>query len=457
MEVEQFAVVVGERMGRPRRNERRSRGERLFDALRELVESGDVLAETRLPSERALAESLGLSRGTVAAAYLSLSRVGLVERRHGSGSFVRPGGRPTFARWLREGAIVVDLAKSVVPDASQLPSLDLRVEDLFDARPQDGYGPTGDPRLRELIATHMLPGRWSGDDVVVTAGAQQAIHLVADALLRPGDRVLVEETTYPGMLAALARFGAEAIGVPGDRHGMDPDALRAAVRRHRPAYVFTLPVHNPTGAVLAARRAVAIARIAGEETVLVVEDRTLAELAAGPVPSVAEHVPELTVCLGSLSKSQWGGLRIGWVAAPAHVRGLITEAKQRTDLACSSLDQQFAIHLLRDPARPYRVRAWADTLAARRDHLTAAIAERLPEWEWTPPQGGLSLWARLPGVDAESFVATALRHGVAVSPGAVFTPRPGAAADRIRLAYAWPAPILTQAVDLLVDAWQEAR
>ncbi|MFI1382145.1 PLP-dependent aminotransferase family protein [Embleya sp. NPDC020886] len=457
VEVEQFAVVVGERMGRPRRNERRSRGERLFDALRELVEGGDLLAETRLPSERALAEALGFSRGTVASAYLSLNRIGLIERRHGSGSYVRPGGRPTFARWLREGAIMVDLAKAAVPDASLLPNTALRVEDLLDARPQDGYAPAGDARLRALIAAHELPTGFAADDIVVTSGAQQAIHLVADALLAPGDRVLVEPTTYPGMLAAGYRFGAEAIPVPADRDGLDPDALRAAIRRHRPAYVFSLPVHNPTGAVVSARRAKAIAEVAAEEGALLVEDRSLADLADGPVASAVEHLPEGTVCLGSLSKTTWGGLRLGWIAAPPAVRALLIEAKQRTDLACSTLDQQFAIHLLRDPDRATRVREWSATLAGRRDHFAAELAEHLPEWEWTLPRGGLSLWARLPGADGEEFVATALRHGVAVSPGAVFAPLPDTAADRIRLSYAWPEPILSQAVELLVKSWRESR
>jgi DNA-binding transcriptional MocR family regulator len=455
VEVEQFAVIVAERMGNPRRNERRSRAERLFDALRELVETGDLLADTRLPSERALGAALGLSRGTVASAYLALSRVGLVERRHGSGSYVRAGGLPTFSRWLREGTIVVDLAKSVVPDASLLPDLRLRVEDLLDARPQDGYGPTGDPRLREVIAAGALPPGFGADDLVVTAGAQQAISLVADALLRPGDRVLVEETTYPGLLAAVQRFGAEAVPVPGDAHGLDPDALRAAIRRHRPAYVFLLPVHNPTGTVLSARRARAIAEVAVAETVLLVEDRTLADLTEdpSPVPSTAAYAPGLTVCLGSLSKAVWGGLRVGWVAAPAHVRSLVAEAKQRTDLACSTLDQQLALHILRDPTHPARVRSWADTLADRRDHFTAALAEHLPDWEWALPRAGLSVWVRLPHVDGEAFVATALRHGVAVSPGAVFSPTPNTAANHIRLSYAWPKPVLTQAADLLAQAW----
>ncbi|MFI1580205.1 PLP-dependent aminotransferase family protein [Embleya sp. NPDC020630] len=455
MDVEQFAVVLGERMGRPRRNERRSRGERLSDALRDLVEGGELLAETRLPSERALADALGFSRGTVATAYLSLHRIGLVERRHGSGSYVRAGGRPTFARWLREGTIVVDLAKAAVPDTTLLPHTALRVEDLLDSRPPDGYGPTGDPRLRELIAALELPAGFTADDVVVTSGAQQAIHLIADALLVPGDRVLVEPTTYPGMLAAVYRFGAEAIPVPGDRHGFDPEALRAAIRRHRPAFVFSLPVHNPTGAVVSARRAKAIARVAAEEGGLLVEDRTLASLAEGPVASAIEHVADRTVCLGSLSKTTWGGLRLGWIAAPPGVRSLLVEAKQRTDLATSTLDQQLAIHLLRDPGRPARVGEWFADLTRRRDHFTAELAERLPEWEWTTPLGGLSLWARLPGVDGEDFVATALRHGVAVSPGAVFAPAPHTAGDRIRLSYAWPEPVLSQAVDLLEAAWRE--
>jgi DNA-binding transcriptional MocR family regulator len=485
VDVERFAMLVGERLRRPRRNERRSRGERLADALASLVRSGDLLADTRLPAERTLGAALGMSRGTVASALDQLAAEGLVERRHGSGTYVldigragasagapegrEPGARadePIFSRWIREGTVVVDLAKSVVPDASLLPRLDLTVEDLLDVHPADGYGLFGETELRGLLAEHAAPGAYGADLLLVVAGAQQGLHLVADTLLEPGDRVLVEDVTYPGLLAAVERFGGVPVVVPGDRHGPAPDAFAAAVARHRPAFAFTMPVHNPTGRIAADRRVRALARAARDGGTLLVEDRTLAGLvlaespdeADAVVPSAATYAPEHTICLGSLSKTLWGGLRVGWIAAPEPVFDRFVQAKRRTDLATSALDQRLAIALLSDPGASARRAAWRTELRMRRDHLAAELAARLPAWTWTRPRGGMSLWVRLPGGDGEAFADTARRHGVAVSPGAVFGP-PGstAAADRIRLSFGWPEPVLSEGAAMLAAAWAEYR
>ncbi|MGW0662590.1 aminotransferase-like domain-containing protein [Streptodolium elevatio] len=503
MDVERFAMLVGERLRRPRRNERRSRGERLADALASLVRSGDLLAETRLPSERALGAALGMSRGTVASALDQLAADGLVERRHGSGTYVRPVAavdppppgsgpdgapdsgtgpgtdprtgsasrrdpsadtpEPIFSRWIREGTVVVDLAKSVVPDASLLPRLDLTVEDLLDVHPADGYGLLGETRLRELLAEHPAPPGYGPDRLLVVAGAQQALHLTADTLLAPGDRVLVEQVTYPGLLAAVERFGGVPVIVPGDRYGWSPDAFAEAVERHRPAFAFTMPVHNPTGAVAADRRVRALASVAREADTLLVEDRSLADLVLTdgpppPVPSAAAYAPDHTVCLGSLSKTMWGGLRVGWIAAHEPVFARFVQAKRRTDLATSALDQRLAVALLADPGAAGRRDAWRRDLRVRRDHLADLLAGQLPEWSWSLPAGGMSLWVRLPGADGEAFADTARRHGVAVSPGAVFGPPGGtAAADRIRLSFGWPEPVLAEGVEMLATAWAEHR
>lgn len=520
VDVERFAMLVGERLRRPRRNERRSRGERLADALGELVRSGDLLADTRLPSERALGAALGMSRGTVASALDHLAAEGLVERRHGSGTYVLPtaagaagagarsrhpepsalgvadapsgspfgggpgatsgapgapgapaapgtpappGAEPIFSRWIREGTVVVDLAKSVVPDASLLPRLDLAVEDLLDVHPADGYGLFGETRLRELLADRAAPPGFGPERLLIVSGAQQALHLVADTLLAPGDRVLVESVTYPGLLAAVERFGGVPVVVPGDRHGWSPDAFADAVQRHRPAFAFTMPVHNPTGAVAAERRVRAVAAVARETGTLLVEDRSLTDLvlADGPlptVPSAAAYAPDHTVCLGSLSKTLWGGLRVGWIAAhePAFTR--IVQAKRRTDLATSALDQRLAIALLENPDATARRDAWRRDLRHRRDHLAALLTTRLPDWSWTLPAGGMSLWVRLPGADGEEFADTARRHGVAVSPGAVFAPpHSPAARDHIRLSFGVPEPALSEGTTMLATAWAEHR
>ncbi|MFF5205187.1 PLP-dependent aminotransferase family protein [Streptosporangium sp. NPDC000396] len=435
-DLNRFAVLVRERLRLREGKEPPSR--RLAGALSDLAEIGALAPGSRLPSERDLAQAVGISRGTVAAAFNTLCETGLCERRHGSGTYLReapPTGTPSFSGLLRAGTVLADLSTSVVPDPSHLVLPPIEVAALLRTPSGHGYDAEGDPRLRALL----------GGDVLITGGAQQGIDLAARVLLRPGDRVLVENPTYGGALSVFKRAGAHA--VPVDL--TDPRAVRAAIELHRPEVVYVVSVNNPTGAVLDLRH---VAELARAEDVVIVEDRTLTELVyeGDPPAPLADAHPHGTVTVGSLSKVLWGGLRVGWLGAAEPLLARLAEAKQDTDLATSAVSQRLAAELLeRNP-----VAAWRAELAGRRDYLTAALAAALPEWTWERPRGGMSLWARLPGVDTDRFAALTRRYGVAVAPGSLFS-ADGRHRDRLRLSFALPPVLLDQAVAGLVGAWRE--
>ncbi|MGW4476696.1 aminotransferase-like domain-containing protein [Nonomuraea sp. NPDC004354] len=434
-DLNRFAVLVRDRLRL--REGRQPPSRRLAGALSDLAEIGALAPGGRLPSERDLALIVGLSRGTVAAALNALCEEGLFERRHGSGTYLRETvatGTPSFSGLLRAGAVLADLSTSVVPDPSHLVVPPLDAAELLRTPTGHGYDAKGDPRLRALL----------GGDVLITGGAQQGIDLAARVLLRPGDRVLVEDPTYGGALAAFQRAGALAVPV----ELADPRAARAAIGLHRPALIYAVSVNNPTGAVPDLRH---VADLARADDILIVEDRTLAELVfegACPAPLADGH-PHGTVTVGSLSKVLWGGLRVGWLRAAEPLLARLAEAKQDADLATSAVSQRMAAELLEgNPAG-----SWRAELAARRDHLSTALAAALPAWTWEPPRGGLSLWVRLPGTDTDRFSALTRRYGVAVAPGSLFS-ADGRHRDRLRLSFALRPELLDQAVAGLTEAWR---
>ena len=266
---------------------------------------------------------------------------------------------------------------------------------------------------------------------MITTGAQQALSTAAACWVRPGDAVLVEDPTYPGALSAFGAAGARLVGLPVDRHGVRPDALRAALAEH-PVLAYLQPtLHSPTGAVLAAgRRARDRRRCSPRPAVPLVEDHALAGPRLGRrarrrSPSTAPTTRARWS--GSLSKRFWGGLRVGFVRAAEPVALRFARVKATHDLGSSAISQVLAQRLLEHPDADRFVAA-PQRRAARplRASSPTRCAAQLPDWTWTEPSGGLSVWVRLPRPVAEPFAQAALRDGVAVATvrGAVAVGRP---------------------------------
>lgn len=430
-------------------------GRRLVAAVRDLVEAGALPLGTRLPSERQLAPAVGMSRGTVAAAYRVLVDEGLCERRHGSGTYLTgsPADTGALGHLMRDDAMVIDLSKSIVPDASHLRVSSIDPADLLRASSQHGYDVAGDARLRAALRGGAFRrAAPSTGDFLVTSGGQQGIDLAARCVVAPRDTVLVEETTYPGALAALRRRGAQPVPVRCDENGPEPGAFRDAIDRHRPSCAYLVSVHSPSGRVTTAERTGAIAAIARAADLVLIEDRTLAELVYG-VPSprhYAEGYPDGTITIGSLSKVLWGGLRVGWIAAAAPLLARITEVKLEVDLATGTVGQRMAAALLETTS----IDDWRAELERRRDRMAGALRDALPSWNWRTPDGGLSLWVRLPGTDTDRFAETARAHGVTIAAGSLFSARRGHR-DHLRLSFAVAPELADRAIAALAAAWED--
>ncbi|MEU3995433.1 PLP-dependent aminotransferase family protein [Streptomyces fungicidicus] len=287
----------------------------------------------------------------------------------------------------------------------------------------------GEPALRAALAerttTRGLPT--TPDDLLVTTGSQQALSLLATALVEPGDTVLVENPCYLAALQAFALAGARVVAVPGDEHGIDPQALDDLVARERPKLLYTVPTfQNPTGRTLPAARRAAVAEVAARRGLWIVEDDPYGELryAGTRVPWIAAHpgAEDRTVLLGSFSKVMAPGLRLGWLRAPAGLRRACAVAKQAADLHTPTVNQLAAARYLADNDLDAHVARVAGIYGTRRDAMLAGLPDALPDGSaWTRPDGGMFLWARLPdGHDTTALLPEVVRHDVAYVPGAPF-------------------------------------
>jgi 2-aminoadipate transaminase len=287
----------------------------------------------------------------------------------------------------------------------------------------------GVPVLRAALASRTTARGLDtdADDILVTTGSQQALSLLATALIEPGDTVLVENPCYLAALQAFGLAGARVIAVPGDEDGVDPVALEELVARERPKLLYTVPTFsNPTGRTVPAARRAAVAEVAGRCGLWIVEDDPYGELRfeGGHVPWIAsyEGARDRTVLLGSFSKVMAPGLRLGWLRAPAGLRRACAVAKQAADLHTPTVNQLAAARYLADGDLDAHVARVAAAYGERRDAMLAGLPDALPAGSvWTRPEGGMFLWARLPeGYDTTALLPDAIRHDVAYVPGAPF-------------------------------------
>jgi DNA-binding transcriptional MocR family regulator len=442
---------------------------RLLVAIREHIRSGQLPAGARLPSERQVAAALGVARTTITHAFDALRGEGLLASRTGVGTFVSTAGRHASARGddrlgsfvhqradaridLRSAALV---AIPVVADvlASQCAA------DFSDTLGTHGYVPAGLPVLRSAVADYYqkLGLATASEQVLVTSGAQQALRLVAQAMIEPGDAVLLEEPTYRGAIEVMRSAGARLIGIPSGERGIDLDALTDTARRHRlKLIVLQSTVHNPTGSVLPENGRAVVAELAARLGVTIVDHLAgMDALIDGPMPKPLAAYGCDVITIGSASKAFWGGLRVGWIRAASNGVGHLTVVKSAEDLGTSIPAQIATAKLLYriEEAREYR----RDTLGAARTLMLKLLADRLGDWEPLVPAGGASMWVRLPhGYSATATVEKAARAGIDVLPGPTFSSE-NALDSFIRVAFAAPAETLIAGIDGLAAVWHNVR
>jgi len=451
--------------------------QRLADTLREAIERGELAMGTRLPAQRQLAEMLGVSRTTAVLAYDRLVQEGWLESREGSGTTIRRG--PTRALAIREGAAAVIGSRNevfrglVVHTGADIEFHGAHFEgmpEVFDGLWKEcrddlaklleghGYVPFGLPPLREAIASHLersgLPTR--PEQILVTSGAQQAISLLANLMIEPGDRVVLEDPTYLGAIDAFTAFGARLEGVASGAQGVQVEALRESVARVSPRAVYLVPTgHNPTGSILPESARREVARIAEGSSSVWIEDLALSDLTLdgdppAPLASFARSATWLTV--GSLSKLFWGGLRVGWIRGPEALITRLARLKVVTDLSGSIVSQSLAVRVL-DRAREL-TDARRLQVRERLDHTSRLLARHLPSWKFRRPAGGLSLWLQIPFGDVAELATLARRRAVAIVPGTSNSPT-GRFHDHLRLPFVGNTEQMAEGIERLAAAWEE--
>ena len=432
----------------------------LAEALRVLISDGRIPRGVRLPSERELTDTLGVSRTTVSRAYAELRDHGYLTSRQGSGWLATlPDGRglrsdPLLPSGAEPGGAIDLTVAAPLPGPGIMAAYERALAELPAYLAGTGYYPSGLPVLREAVAaSYVARGLPTApEQIVIVPGALAGLAVAAQAYVNRGDRLLVESPGYPNPVATFRSMGARVVGADADDW---VDSITSTVRQTRPALAYLVPdFHNPTGALRSDVERAAVAAVLRRHDVVPIIDESLVALGldgdAMPAP-FAVHLGT-TISVGSLSKPFWGGLRVGWLRVPAGLTDDVVRARVALDLGVPPLEQLVAADVLGNGA---------DLLAHRHDQLResraaahAALAEHLPQWEPTHPRGGLNLWCRLPAPLSSELAPHAAARGVLLAPGPSFAPE-GGLNSYLRIPFSQPADILLDAVGRLARAWEE--
>ncbi|THA46435.1 PLP-dependent aminotransferase family protein [Streptomyces sp. A1136] len=445
----------------------------LADAVRTLILDGRIALHVRLPAERELAEAIGAGRATVTGAYDLLRESGYARSRRGAGTWtdLPDGHRPVGAHaLLGAGGYSADqdpgtdlaIAAMGAPDGALTEALAWAAARLPEAARTPGYHPFGLPALRTAVADRFtrrgLPTR--PEQILVTAGAQQAFALTVSLLCRAGDRIVTESPTYANALDALRHARVRTGSIAVSDTGWDMEIAESTLRQTVPRLAYVIPdFHNPTGALMPPEQRLRLLSATRRTGTWLVVDETIADIALdvpAPAPLASLAPPggaDHVVTLGSLSKTHWGGLRVGWVRATAKVITELASVRAAADMTGSVLDQLVALPLLEGLERvlPERLAE----LRVRRGALVRALRRYTPEWSWRLPPGGLSLWVDLGEPVSSALSERAAAAGVHIGRGARFGVDPGTFEHRLRIPYTLPADRLDEAVRRLATAFHE--
>jgi 2-aminoadipate transaminase len=274
---------------------------------------------------------------------------------------------------------------------------------------------------------------------MVTSGGIEGLELIGKSFLDTGDTVIVEGPTYLGAIMAFRSFEADVLAVPMDAHGLDTDALATTLESVRPKLLYTIPDHqNPAGVSLSSERRQQLVDLARTHGFLIVEDVAYRELSfdGSALPSLWSLAPDVVVQLGTMSKTFFPGVRLGWAAGPADVITQLVVAKQNTDQCASALAQRLWEQYARTGAMDAQLVRSRALYARRCELLLDAFATHMPDdVHWTTPLGGFFSWVTLPdGTDAVDFARRAATNGVAVVPGGPFFPD-GRGTNNLRISF----------------------
>lgn len=437
---------------KPDRNGKKAIYKQLAEFIEAGIADGTLPPDKSLPSERQLANELHLNRSTVVAAYDELAANGLVERKRGSGTTVSKDiwgitkrRVPSWNRYVEAGSFLPNLPvmqrlrkemenHKLINLASGELSEDLFPIDFFRQMTSSrsfigslGYDhPLGNQILRSTITEHVKKYRGidtTPSSILITSGAQQALHLVVQCLLKPGDAIVLEEPSYHYSLPVFKTAGLRPYFLPVDKGGINPEDLIALHKKHSIKMIFLNPAfQNPTGAFLNESRRRRILEVSSEYGIPVVEDDPYSLTSfnggnASPLKSMDLHGNILYI--SSLSKIAASGLRIGWIIGPKPVIERLADAKQQVDFGHASFTQWAANDFLESDYFEVHIRNLVKKLVQRRDQIVNSINCYLKdELEFEAPQGGIHLWCKLKkDYNEAQLLEQSIKRGIIYVPG----------------------------------------
>ncbi|MFB7309935.1 PLP-dependent aminotransferase family protein [Streptomyces sp. NPDC056192] len=424
--------------------------QRLSDRLRLLVLDGRLSLGSAMPSERDLAVALSTSRTTVGTAYRTLVEHGYLATRARARATVRLPDDTPPERQAGTNSATIDLSFAAPPAPVEIlhAAFAAALEHLPRHFERHGYDRNGTSELREAVANRYqrrgLPT--PPDHILITNGAQHALALLVRTLVSPRDKILIDHPTYPHAISTFTEARARLLPVAVTSSGWDTAQLHAASRIASLAYLIP-DFHNPTGLCMppSVRQGLRLAC----PTVI---DETMTDLAldgASPEP-FAIHMPT-AISIGSVSKSIWGGLRIGWIRATPSLLERVQQTRYATDLGTPVVEQLATAFLLNEDQTQQP--GTLQQLRSQRDALRQALTEHLPDLHAPQPAGGMTLWATFPQPISSRLAAIAPDYGVSIAAGPRFGIG-GAFERNIRLPYTLPPNQLTQAIRRLAQAEQ---
>ncbi len=426
----------------------------------QMIDRGTLAVGSRAPSVRSLSAQWKVSISTVIAAYRVLEDRGRLQARPQSGFYVRalrrenveepqmsqPSETPTavtvgdlglslLTEFGQPGVIALGAANGAVSDWS-MKAVNSLMNSISRSQPllSAAYAPpAGMPNLRRQVARWYLRAgcTLAPEDVVITSGALEAIHLCLRAVTRPGDTIALESPTYWGILQTIEMLGVKALEIPTHpRTGLSLDALEVVLSQHLVKAVVLIPtVNNPLGSIMPdedRRRLVAMTR---QANVALIEDDIYADLAyAHEKPracrsydnesSAASHV----MACGGFSKTVATGLRIGW-CIPGKWMKEVSRMKAWLNIATPTLPQMALAQFMENGSYERHLRKVTTIYRRQVERMSELLAHHFPaETRITRPQGGFLLWAELPErVDSVDLHHRAIQKGISICPGVVFS------------------------------------
>ncbi|GGH84272.1 DNA-binding transcriptional MocR family regulator [Pullulanibacillus pueri] len=474
---------------RPDRTVKKPMYKQIAEYIENGIGDGTFPLDKPLPSERNLAHLYGVNRSTIVSAYAELEARGVVERKKGSGTIISRDiwglakkRIPSWNKYIEAGTFLPNLPvmqrirketeeSQLINLASGELSADLFPDDFIrktlltkEFKGHLGYDhPQGHSDLRQTLVKHVKDFRniiTKPESILMTSGAQQAIHLVIECLLKPGDAVVIENPSYNYSLPIFKTAGLKVYSLEVGEKGIRPQDLIELHKKHQIKMLFLNPIfQNPTGTLLPYSQRKEILNISSQYGIPVIEDDPYSLL-----PFTEDRVSTLksmdmngnVLYISSLSKIAAPGLRIGWIIGPPSVIERLADAKQQFDFGHSALSQWIGNQFLSSPYFEEHLEHLKVALKRRRDTMIRCLNEHFHDQiEFYSPLGGIHMWCRFKeDIDENRLLEQAIAEGMIFAPGSTLGTEKGC----IRLTYArGNEEVIRHGIQRLFNAYEKVK